>query len=530
MKKLLSVVLAIVLIFSLASCGIAGGFAERLGNQGANGPAGNQGQSGPAGPGADPEKEASAFVSDVIMQGNGLSDFDLKFLKLESGQTNRIYSPLSIKYALQMLAEGSGGDTRSQIDGVIGKYASRKYVNSANLSLANAMFIRDSFAGAVKSDYTAKLKSAYDAEVITDSFASPDALNNWVKDKTLGLIPRTVDDLNGLDYVLVNALAIDMEWVNKIQPETRMYSADIRNEKFASGNPDWPQSYGLWVSPTVVTGFHRLDFAGAKAANSVKIAAAANKYDIISAIGEDNIRNTVLAEYQKYKAGGGREYEPFDIEQYMADLKSNYGHISSSTDFLFHDDANLKMFAKDLKTYDGTTLQYVGIMPKEMNLESFIEGSDARSIGALLDSLKPIEAGSFEEGYLTIIDGYIPMFKFDYELSLKEDLKAIGITDVFDKDKADLSGLSSAQSFISKAVHKATIDFSNDGIKAGAVTAMGGMGDGGPGFEYYWEVPTKRIDLTFDKPFLYLIRDKATGEVWFTGTVYQPTEYTGPVW
>ena len=281
MKKLLSVVLAIVLIFSLASCGIAGGFAERLGNQGANGPAGNQGQSGPAGPGADPEKEASAFVSDVIMQGNGLSDFDLKFLKLESGQTNRIYSPLSIKYALQMLAEGSGGDTRSQIDGVIGKYASRKYVNSANLSLANAMFIRDSFAGAVKSDYTAKLKSAYDAEVITDSFASPDALNNWVKDKTLGLIPRTVDDLNGLDYVLVNALAIDMEWVNKIQPETRMYSADIRNEKFASGNPDWPQSYGLWVSPTVVTGFHRLDFAGAKAANSVKIAAAANKYDII---------------------------------------------------------------------------------------------------------------------------------------------------------------------------------------------------------------------------------------------------------
>ena len=25
------------------------------------------------------------------------------------------------------------------------------------------------------------------------------------------------------------------------------------------------------------------------------------------------------------------------------------------------------------------------------------------------------------------------------------------------------------------------------------------------------------------KPYLYLIRDKASGEVWFTGTVYNPT-------
>ena len=48
-----------------------------------------------------------------MMQGNGLSDFDLKFLKLENGAENKIYSPLSIKYALQMLAEASGGDSRA---------------------------------------------------------------------------------------------------------------------------------------------------------------------------------------------------------------------------------------------------------------------------------------------------------------------------------------------------------------------------------------------------------------------------------
>ena len=30
------------------------------------------------------------------------------------------------------------------------------------------------------------------------------------------------------------------------------------------------------------------------------------------------------------------------------------------------------------------------------------------------------------------------------------------------------------------------------------------------------------IDLDFDKPYMYIIRDKSTGEVWFAGTVYEP--------
>ena len=34
--------------------------------------------------------------------------------------------------------------------------------------------------------------------------------------------------------------------------------------------------------------------------------------------------------------------------------------------------------------------------------------------------------------------------------------------------------------------------------------------------------------MTFNNPYLYLIRDKNSGEVWFVGTVYQPTENTNP--
>ena len=31
--------------------------------------------------------------------------------------------------------------------------------------------------------------------------------------------------------------------------------------------------------------------------------------------------------------------------------------------------------------------------------------------------------------------------------------------------------------------------------------------------------------MTFDKPFIYMIVDKDTKEVWFMGTVYEPKEY-----
>ena len=43
------------------------------------------------------------------------STFDYAFLKLENQEKNKIYSPLSIKYALKMLEEGANGDTKKQI-------------------------------------------------------------------------------------------------------------------------------------------------------------------------------------------------------------------------------------------------------------------------------------------------------------------------------------------------------------------------------------------------------------------------------
>ena len=452
------------------------------------------------------------------ISGNSLEKFDLTFLQIENNQKNMVYSPLSIKYALGMLSEGANGDSKEQIDAVIGDYVVKKYTNSSNMSFANALFIRDSYKENITEKYTNILSDKYNADVIYDPFENANTLNNWVKNKTFNLISDLEDNLDDKDFVLVNALALDMEWENKIQKQYDVYSVKYNHE-----------NYSMFISP-LASGYHSLNFYNSKQnAQSVEIGASINKYDIVTTLGEDNIRQEVKAAYEEYLKNPCSDNEP-DAEtylnQYIEEINSNYNQISSSTDFYFYDDEEIKVFAKDLQEYDGTTLQYVGIMPKSIGLDTYIENTDASEINTILNNLKEIKLDNFEEGFITKITGYIPMFNFEYELNLQTDLELMGISDIFSFEKADISGITSDKNaFINSASHKSNIEFSNDGIKAAAVTVEGGLGDASCGFSYNYDVPVKEINLTFDNPYLFLIRDKNSGEVWFMGTVYEPVEY-----
>lgn len=164
-------------------------------------------------------------------------------------------------------------------------------------------------------------------------------------------------------------------------------------------------------------------------------------------------------------------------------------------------------------------------MPTEENLSDFINSLDKKELSNIIGNLKSIEMKNFKEGVITEISGYIPVFKYEYELNLVNDLKELGVTDIFDEEKADLSNLTEDKTKIIDAKHKANIEFSNEGITAAAATFIGGEGAGGNDFDYLYDVPVEYIDLTFNRPYLYLIRDKDSNEVWFVGTVYEPTLY-----
>lgn len=477
------------------------------------------------------ETDTKEVYSPYRITDNGLTAFDLYFLQLENEAKNKLYSPLSIKYALEMLAEGTKGASQSQIKSIVGEYQPRKYMDSANMSFANAMFIKDTYKDKMKKDYVNTLISKYNAEVVYDPFQNANNLNTWVSNKTFGLIESLFDNsVSGQDYILTNALAIDMEWKYLIQNaagskvDGKYLHVTYPHEKFEMG-----------VAIIEDEKYSSVPFNNAINAKAVEIGAAINNYDIVNTLGEENIRKTVGDFYQawlnedEYNYISARENGELDtnvyLDKYIAQLNSNYKRVDTSTDFSFYVDDDVKVFAKDLKEYDNLALQYVGIMPKNNSLEEYIKNVDAKGINQIINNLKTIEPDNFEQGAVTKITGYIPLFQFDYELNLVKDLKKLGITDVFQKEKADLSNMTSSKNaYINDATHKANIEFSNEGIKASAVTTLGGLGAASGGFDYLYDVPVITIDLTFDKPYMFLIRDKNTGEVWFTGTVYEPIE------
>lgn len=471
------------------------------------------------------------------LKGNSLDDFDLRFLQLENKKANKIYSPLSIKYTLAMLNEGTEGESKEQISNLIGEYKTNKYINSKNMSFANALFIRDTYKTSIKQNFVDNLRNKYNADVIYDSFSSAKKMNSWISDKTLDLINNMVNDsdLGELDYALVNALAIDMEWEHKFISKEENggiidYGADYRHENY------W------WDAPEQLLSNEFESVEGN--ISGMGIVASINNYDIVKTLGEENIRKTVgdrLREYLKenpdrtvdfgynndkgeYVSLEGKDIETivkYYLDDYIEELNSNYKNVDKNTDFEIYEDENVKAFAKDLREYNGTTLQYVAIMPEE-NLDSYINNTTAQDISKIISNLKEIKNENFKEGVITQITGYIPKFKFDYELNLIEDLNDMGVKDVFDGEKANLKGITDdEEAYIAKAVHKANIEFTQDGIKASAATMGGGAGAGSM-FDYIYDVPVEKITLDFTKPYMFIIRDKETGEVWFAGTVYEP--------
>ena len=474
---------------------------------------------------------------------NNITDFDLFFLKEENEEKNKVYSPLSVRYALSMLSDGTNGNTKEQIDKVLGDKILKNYNSNSNMSFANAFFVRDTYKDSIKNKYAKLLVDKYSADIITESFSSADPINKWVSDKTFNMVNDLLDNdtVSKEDFILINSLAVDMAWVNQIHCVAgtedivacyKSYDVTYLNEKI--GDEDWEFNDHTYA----YTGWERrgtyptIEFNGIKDVMVSDIRANYNRYDIIKELGYDNIYKEVEKAYREYLSENGcidrtectseekiKEY----LTHYMEQLASNYGKSGNSTDFLLYDDQNTIAFGKYLQKYGDTRLLYVGIMPKEESLKSFINNTNATKINEIVSNLKTLKIENFKEGVATIIYGEIPFFNYEYELNLVDDLKKLGITDVFDPNKADLSEMVESEgAFIDEAAQKTKIEFTNFGIKAATETYGGGAGNTKGGFEYYFKIPTEHIILKFNKPYMYLLFDVDTGEVWFTGTVYNP--------
>lgn len=509
------------------------------------------------------QAETKSVVSEneFAVKDNNLSKFDLNFLKLENEKENKIYSPLSIKYAFKMLEEATTGEAYEQINSIIDAYNLTEYKSNENMALANAFFIKDLYKDNIKENYINALKTKYNADIEFDSFSNAQKINSWVNNHTLKLIPNLLgdSDVKELKFALVNALGIDMEWNHKFlkyeyeDDKNITYYTEYNHARIPTEN----YAFGWNADETIFS----KKFDETQKVASMKVYASLNNYDPIKELGEEKIRQLAYNDFKDWALGNGKysdeynngkneteffendfseegikkafdkwfdknltTYSEEESKGYIESLKENYGKVDYSTDFSIYVDDDVKVFAKDLKEYNNTTLQYIGIMPIKENLDNYINHTTNEEILNTISKLKDLKLENFKDGYLTYIHGYIPKFNFEYELDLQNDLKKMGVTNVFEQGKANLTKMTDDEDiFIGAVKHKANIEFTQDGIKAAAATLVGGLG-AGDWYDYYLEMPTDDIDISFDKPYMFLIRDKATGETWFVGTVYEPLD------
>jgi len=106
----------------------------------------------------------------------------------------------------------------------------------------------------------------------------------------------------------------------------------------------------------------------------------------------------------------------------------------------------------------------------------------------------------------------LPRFKFEFGKKLNDPLSTLGMGIAFDENLADFDRIANRDDlYISRVEHKTFIDVNEQGTEAAAATSVG-------------IAPTSLPpELRFDRPFLFAIRERASGAILFIGRVGDPS-------
>ncbi len=153
--------------------------------------------------------------------------------------------------------------------------------------------------------------------------------------------------------------------------------------------------------------------------------------------------------------------------------------------------------------YAGGQMAMLVLVPDAGQFEAFEATLDAGRVEAILGSLEPKQVA-------------LTMLKFSYqsEFSLAKTLAALGMPAAF--VDADFAGMDGARElFISDVFHKAFVAVDEAGTEAAAATAVVVAKTAAPAYD---------VELTIDRPFVYMIRDVETGAILFVGRVVDPSQ------
>lgn len=198
------------------------------------------------------------------------------------------------------------------------------------------------------------------------------------------------------------------------------------------------------------------------------------------------------------------EFDPKDTDK--APFYSESGSLIAQVDMMrlestFDVSASEEFTSVELPYKNGKFSMYLFLPSEGSSVEKLVADLDSETWKGWLERFA-------ERKDFTVI---MPKFKFEFERSLAEDLKSMGLEIAF-TGEADFSGISPVDLLIGDVIHKTYIDVNEEGTEAAAVTAVV--------FELTSAGPLKSIRL--DRPFLFAITENTSQSILFMGKVAEP--------
>lgn len=191
----------------------------------------------------------------------------------------------------------------------------------------------------------------------------------------------------------------------------------------------------------------------------------------------------------------------------------------------FNDSEGTRSVAKFMKQAGELTYSETATMEKcELPFgntsfrASFILPKEGVSIEQALDNLAAGDWKILNEKYIpeapygwVEVKLSLPKFKIESEVEFMRYMTALGMPDVLGPD-ADYSNIADTGVEINKVKQKATFEITEEGAEASAVTGIWGETAPSP-------AQIKHVDMTFDRPFIYVVYEHSTGAILFAGCV-----------
>ena len=221
----------------------------------------------------------------------------------------------------------------------------------------------------------------------------------------------------------------------------------------------------------------------------------------------DELTRLVLANAVYFKAAWENPFDKKFTQPQTFHLLDGSG---AQVDMMYQSTSLVAMLGEGYRAvalpYAGGQLSMLVLLPDEGKFADVEARMNSGLVADTVAALQPVE-----------VDLSLPKYTFTWSTELSAQLKLLGMTDAFDPDRADFSGMDNARDlYISLILHKAFVAVDEEGTEAAAATAVVMEAMAMPGN------PVQPMEFKADHPFIFLIRDNPTGTILFVGRVMNP--------